>query len=225
MKHILLVTVALAAQFAFAGPGVEVKRLSIEAARSQVESKQIYKDIKEITDKAIRDKKDPSKSLMENAQIKSRIVKAVELTTKDAATVSTTEQMKIVQLISISPLDVMTHLSHLASIAKSTGATPAEKASVQRAVSLFLKAADTIDLMVDQKSSSSSNKVQEQIKMALEISEKIATLKVGDKSQKNLEAFVEKYENALRENKTMEEAVKIASGGKFSLKDLLDCLG
>ena len=53
----------------------------------------------------------------------------------------------------------------------------------------------------------------------IQISDKISDLSLSPNANK----FVEAYERALREGKTIEQAVRIASKGKFTEKELREC--
>ena len=53
----------------------------------------------------------------------------------------------------------------------------------------------------------------------IEVSRKISSLDFGTAS----DAFVAKYERALREGKSVDQAVRLASNNKFGVRELREC--
>jgi DNA-binding LacI/PurR family transcriptional regulator len=67
--------------------------------------------------------------------------------------------------------------------------------------------------------SEEAQKQQEKVAKIIVISGKISSLDFGQSSK----TFVEKYEKALTEGKSVADAIKIASNGKFTEKELREC--
>ncbi len=207
MKTILLMSVVLISQISFAQ-----KRVSVEEARVQLKKSATYEAI----DKIHAENKDIESS----PKLKALVTKAVENRLSGVTQLSATETNKIIQLLNVSPVDVMAQIIHLTSIVKDPTATVAEKSAATKATSLMLKSVNTVETVFANRDAASKAKVQAELKQAMETANKISGLKYGEKSNK----FMEKYEKALAEGKSITEAVKIASEGKFTLAELLDCV-
>lgn len=206
MKKLIVAGILVVSQMAFTA---EVRRMSEAEARSRVESSKTYRDI-EAAREAGRDiTKDPV--LME------RISKVVDLSLKDVVSLSATESNSLIKLLAINARDVMTEIARLSSIAKDSSSSAQERDMAKKSLELIAKAGNTVESLVVNEAQ--AQKQREKIASIIQISGKISALDFGQSSK----TFVEKYERALTEGKSVEDAIKIASNGKFTEKELREC--
>lgn len=189
---------------------VEVRRLSVTEARESVQKLNIYKEIEKA--------RTQGRDILTDAALKPKLNKVVEITLKNITSVSAVESNNLIRLLSLSPLDVMSEVARLSSVSKDRTSTAAEKSVAVKNLELIIKASNTVDGLVLNEVDAA--KQQAKVKEIIKISEKISNLGLGEKS----EQFTKKYERALIEGKSISEAVKIASEGKFTEKELRDCI-
>lgn len=207
MKKLMLMSLLVIAQVSFAQRAKEVKRLSYEQAREAVE--------KSSSLKFIEDAKSKGKDLKNDAVYKAKVTQLVELALKDVVTLEAGSSSKIAKLVDVAPKETLTAFARLNSIIKDKTSNANEKAAAKKSLELITKSAHTVEQLT---ATGKANTAQ--IEKVIKVSEKIAHLNLGEKSK----SFVEKYEKALAEGKSIEDAVKIGFGGKHSLKDLLECV-
>ena len=87
----------------------------------------------------------------------------------------------------------------------------------KKSLELIAKASHTVESLVLNSAQAEQQKIA--VAKIIEISSKISSLDFGQSSK----SFIEKYEKALTEGKSVEEAVRIASNGKFTEKELREC--
>jgi hypothetical protein len=212
MKKAILLFLVMISQVALAqrAPVREVKGKEINQYRAKVEKLDIYKEVERV--------KATGKDVMTDVVLKDRIMKAVDASLKDVVVLSPTQKSNIAKLLNIDSLEVMSQLARLTSIAKHPGSTPAEKNAAAKTIELIAQASHTVDTFV--LNEAAAKKEQAKIKEIVTVSEKIANLSLGEQSQK----FTTKYEAALKNGKTVKQAIELASEGKFKIKELLDCV-
>jgi hypothetical protein len=212
MKKVILLSLVMISQISFAqrAPVREVKRMNITEARAQVEKLNIYKEVERV--------KASGKDFMTDVVLKDRVMKVVDASLKDVVVLSPTHKSNIAKLLNIDSLEVMSQLARLTSIAKHSGSSSAEKKAAAKTIELIAQASHTVDSFV--LNEAAAKKEQAKIKEIVTVSEKIANLNLGEPSQK----FTAKYEAALKNGKTVKQAIELASEGKFKIKELLDCV-
>lgn len=211
MKRILVVALLLLANLASAAPAERGRSMTHAQARAAVINSPTYKMIQEKRARGVDIRAD--KAVMD------RISRVVELNVNGVGNLSVEQRSNLVKLLTINPADVMTEIARLASIAKDPANAQNARAKQMAATSLRLmaKASHNVQSLVV---NSAQARTQEQnVKKILEISNKISELNFGEASQ----TFITKYERALTEGKTVSEAIRIASNGKFNETQLREC--
>jgi hypothetical protein len=209
MKKMLIMALLLTSQILFSAPGEPVRRLSPSQAREVVQNSPTFKKIEEM--------RKQGKDIMADPQIRDRLTRVLELNLRGVTTLSASHNNNMIKLLSINTLDVMSEVARLSSIAKDPTSSAAEKQMSSKALELMAKSAHSVQALA--RNSAEGQKQQAQVKKIIEISNKISSLNFGEASK----TFIEKYEKALTEGKSLEEAIRIASNGKFSEKELREC--
>jgi hypothetical protein len=205
MKMLIVAGILIASQIALG----QARRMTIVEARARVERSATFKEI-EAARRA-------GKDIAADPRLMERINKMMDLTLKDVASLSGSQSNSLIKLLTISPKEVMAEVARLASIAKDPASSAKEKAMSATAISLIAKSAHTIRSLV--RNSAEARAEEAKIAKIIEISSKISSLNFGQSSK----SFVASYEKALAEGKTIEQAVRIASKGKFNEKQLREC--
>ncbi len=206
MKKLFVAALLTLTQFTYAA---EVRRMSTAEAQARVERSATYQEIVRA--------REAGKDITTDARLMDRINKMLELSLKDLVTLSSAENSVIIKLININAKDILSEVARLSSVAKDSASTAQEKEMAKKSLELIAKASHTVDSLV--LNSEQAQKQKEAVTQIIEISNKISALDFGQSSK----TFVEKYEKALTEGKSVEEAVRIASNGKFTEKELRDC--
>lgn len=212
MKKVILLSLVMISQMSFAqrAPVREVKRMNITEAKAQVEKLNIYKEVERV--------KATGRDIMTDVVLKDRVMKVVEASLKNVVELSPSHKSNVAKLLNIDAMEVMSQLARLTSIAKHPESSPAEKKAAAKTIELIAHAAHTVDSFV--LNDAAAKVEQAKIKEIVTVSEKIANLNLGEQSQK----FTAKYEAALKNGKTVKQAIELASEGKFKIKELLDCV-
>ena len=203
MKMLIVAGILIASQLVFA------QRMTKPQATTRVERSATFREV----DAA----KKAGKEISADPRLMERIGKMLELTLKGVTTLSGTQNNNLIKLISISPKEVMAEVAYLASIAKDPAASPKEKARAAKGIALIAKAGHTVESLV--LNSAQARAQEAKVAKIIEISEKISSLDFGQASKD----FVAKYEKALAEGKSVSEAIRLASNGKFNEKQLREC--
>jgi hypothetical protein len=209
MKKLILVSLLLVSQLASAQR--EVKRLSVAEAKSRTKNAVEY----------IEKLRGEGKSILTSPEVRKSVTKAIEEVVNKAAKLDAKQTEGLLKLIDISPADVLPELKRLASIVQAKESSAAEKSQAQKTIELMASADHTVP--VSYRSAEQKVAAEAKVKEILQLSEKVAGIASGPLAAKSAD-FVTKYEKALREGKSLEQAVSEASGGKFSLKELIDCV-
>lgn len=206
MKKMIVTAILVIAELAL---GAEVRRMSTAEAQARVERSATYQEIVKA--------RAAGKEVTSDARLMERINKMLDLSLRDLVSFSTAENMNLIKLININAKDVLTEVARLSSVAKDSTSTAQEKDMAKKSLELIAKAAHTVDSLVV--NSSQAQKQKESVAKIIEISDKISGLDFGQASK----TFVEKYEKALTEGRSVEESIRIASNGKFTEKELREC--
>lgn len=205
MRSLVLLVILLATQTVFS----QVRRMTPTEARTRVERSTTYQEIMQVRNSGREITRDPR--LME------KVTRMIDLNMRDVLTLSADGRNKLVRLINVSPTDVLTQVIHLTSVVKDPSTPAAQRESARKALDLMIKSAHNVSSLAV---NSAQARAQEQlVAKIIEISHKVSTLSFGNASK----TFVEKYERALIEGKTLDEAIRVASNGKFTERDLREC--
>ena len=210
MKNVLVVGLLILSQFAFAQVR-EVKTLTPVEAREAVERSSTYKMIEEMKRKGL--------DITSDRAMMDRVSKVLDLNLRGVVELSSGENLNLIKLLNVNTLDVMAEVARLSSIAKdpANASKPQAREAASTALRLMAKAGTTVKSLV--LNSAEARTQAEAVKQIISISNKISSLDYGQASK----SFIEKYEKALTEGKSVEEAIKIASNGKFTEKELREC--
>ncbi|MGZ3725966.1 MAG: hypothetical protein ACXWQQ_09195 [Pseudobdellovibrio sp.] len=212
MKKMLIVSCMLVmSSMAFAGPVEGVHTMSPAEARAAVEKSPTFKMIEEKREKGVDVRSD--RAMMD------RITKVVDLNLNGVVSLGAEQKSDLIKLLVINPSDIMTEIARLASIAKDPANASNAHTREMAATSLRLMAEAGNNVQSLVLNSAEARRQESQVKSIIDISNKISSLNFGEASK----TFVEKYEKALQEGKSVEDAIKIASNGKFSSTELRDC--
>lgn len=211
MKKMMIISLVLVSQMALAQKAAkEIRRMTEAQAKTAVENSSTYK--------YIMDAKSKGKDITSDAIMRDRVSKAVEVVLKDVVVLETGASLKLVKMMDVSPKEVLSEITRLNSIIRDTTTSAADKATAKKTLRLIAKASGTVDPLA--KNSSEARAEQAKVESIIKVSDKIAKLNLGEKS----ESFIKKYEKALAEGKSVEDAIKAAFSGKHTLKELLDCV-
>lgn len=205
MKSLIILLTLVVSVSSFAAPE-PVRRLSAAEARTRVEKSRTYEEI-------LRMQKDPSK----HAELMARIEAVVKLNLKEVVTLDAVAQTGLVNLVNVHPLEVMSEVARLASIVKDPTVSAREKQMAQTGLRLMAQASRTVSGVY--RNAAEMNTQKATAVKILQLSNKISELSMSPATKK----FVEAYEKALREGNSVEQAVRIASKGKFTEKELREC--
>jgi hypothetical protein len=208
MKKLIVAALLVLSQLSHAQVR-EVKRMTTEQARARVERSTTYLDIVKA--------REAGKDITADAKLMERINKMLDLSLKDLVSLTASENNNLIKLMNVNAKDILTEVARLSSIAKDSASTAQEKAMAKKSLELVSKAAHDVESLAV--NSAQAQKQKEKVAKIIEISGKISSLDFGQSSK----TFVQKYEKALTEGKSVNEAVKIASNGKFTEKELREC--
>lgn len=206
MKKLIVAALITLTQFAYTA---EVRRMSTAEAQARVERSATYQEIVRA--------REAGKDITADARLMDRVNKMLELSLKDLVSLSSAENAVLIKLININAKDILTEVARLSSVAKDPTSTAMEKDMAKKSLELIAKASHTVESLVLNSAQAEQQKAA--VAKIIEISSKISSLDFGQASK----SFVEKYEKALTEGKSVEEAVRIASNGKFTEKELREC--
>ncbi|MEQ1722884.1 MAG: hypothetical protein ABL930_06880 [Pseudobdellovibrio sp.] len=187
----------------------EVTRMTTEQARARVERSTTFQDIVKA--------REAGKDITADAKLMERVNKMLDLSLRDLVSFTATENNNLIKLMNVNAKDILTEVARLSSVAKDSASTAQEKQMAKKSLELISKASHDVESLAV--NSSEAQKQQEKVAKIIEISGKISALDFGQSSK----TFVEKYEKALTEGKSVADAIKIASNGKFTEKELREC--
>ena len=207
MKSILLLVAIMISSQAFAVVGeAPVRRMNAAESRARVESSRTLEDI-------LKMQRDPNRQ----AELLSKIDAVVKLNLKNVVSLDGVHQTALVKMVNIAPLEVLAEVARLASVAKDPTVSAKEKQMAISSLELMADAASNVSGITHNSAEAQAQKAK--VIEIIEVSNKISALDFGNSSKQ----FVEKYQRALREGKSVKDAVKEASNGKFTEAELRDC--
>jgi hypothetical protein len=211
MKKIIFMSLVLAVQFASAQKAVhEVKRLTVEQAREKVKNAVDY----------VEKLRSEGKSILTSPDVRKIVVKSIEATVKDVTILSSEQTNGLLKLVDVNAAKVLPEIARLASISKAKTSSAVEKSQAKKSIELISMSSHLVETL--HKNEADKKKAQDKAAEILELSDKVASIASGELASKSAD-FVKKYEKALKEGKSLEEAVREASGGKFTLAELINC--
>lgn len=208
MKTLIVAAILVLTQLSHAAPG-EVRRLSSTEARTRVEQSATYRDIVRA--------RDAGRDITTEARIMEKVNRMLDTSLQGVVSLSAGEKSNMAKLININARDVLTEVARLSSVARASNTTPKEKQMAAKAIKLIAKSAHTVSSLV--RNSTEAQAQQRVVTGIIEISEKISNMDFGDASSQ----FIQRYERALTEGKSITDAVRTASNGKFTERELRDC--
>ncbi len=201
MKKLFVLALLVVSQISFAAPAREVvRRMTIEQARERV-----TRDIERL--------RAQGKDVMNDTALRGRVITS---TSRRVVTLAGDQHTNLSKLASISTVEVLSELTRLSSIASDPSSTAKQKAMAAKSLQLMALAGTGVSTLI---SSSPTAAQRTSVAKIIEVSRKISSLDFGTAS----DAFVAKYERALREGKTVDQAVRIASNNKFGVRELREC--
>lgn len=211
MKNLIVLALLVVSQIALAGPAREgvVHRMTIEQARERVQTNPIMREVERL--------RAEGKDIMSDPVLREKMGRAITLTSKSVVNLSGADHNNLMKLVNINAVEVMSELTRLSSIAKDPTSTAKQKAAAAKSIELMSLAANSVSTVAV--NSAQARTQQANVAKITEISRKIASLDFGTAS----DAFVAKYERALREGKSVDRAIRDASNQKFGYKELKDC--
>lgn len=211
MKWTVLIAVVLVATQVFALPGEPVRRLSTAEAVKKAKETPGFDEVM-----ALRNDPKLKTDVLKRNQLLSKVSTILRLKLENVITLEVPVQANLARLTNISPLEVLSEIIRQTSIIGDSNSTAREKEIARLTVELMAKSSNEVSGVIEPGQAAPT---PEKVKAIMEISNKIAAMQFGTTSAK----FVEAYKAALREGKTTEQAVRIASKNKFSEKELREC--
>ncbi|MBY0451388.1 MAG: hypothetical protein K2P92_00045 [Bdellovibrionaceae bacterium] len=212
MKKLIVLALLVVSQITLAGPvareGV-VRRMTIEQARERVRQNPMIEQIERL--------RAQGKDMMSDPVLRERMARAVRSSTGSIRTLSGAEHTNVMKLINVNPVEVMSEVMRLSSVKMDPTSTAKQKAAAVKSLELMALAGNGVTTV--QRNSAELRTQQTNVTKIIEVSRKISSLDFGTAS----DAFVAKYERALREGKTVEQAIRIASNNKFGIRELREC--
>lgn len=204
MRSLLFIAIVLAAQFTFAQ-----RRMTMAEARTRVEASPTYR--------AVETARREGRDITRDAALMNRVNRMLDTTLRDVVRLSEGDKAKLGKLINTNAIEVLAEVARLSSIVKDTSTSAAEKQSAQKTLRLIIMASHSVNSLVV---NSAQARVEQQLVVKIiEVSRKAASLNFGTASAD----FVQRYEQALTNGKHIDEAIRIASNGRFTERDLREC--
>lgn len=211
MKKLIVFALLVVSQISFAGPAREgvVRRMTIEQARERVQANPIMREVERL--------RAEGKDIMSDPVLREKMGRAITLTSKSVVNLSGAQHNSLMKLVNINAVEVMSELTRLSSVAKDTTSTAKQKAAAIKSIELMTLAANSVSTVAV--NSAQARTQQANVTKIVEISRKISSLDFGTASA----TFIAKYETALREGKSVDQAIRIASNNKFGIRELREC--
>lgn len=212
MKKMLVLSILVLSQLTYAA-GRVVERITIETARTQQKP---FADALKVELEAM---KASGKTLENSPTLYKKVTDAIKNRAKRNGVVMITgEQInKIALMIELNPLETIAELTRLSNLANAPSSTPAQKASAKSSLEILSEGSKSLSTVT--RTSTQAQAQQANLVKLLEVSRKVSELPAGEATN----AFIAKLKTALREGKSIEQAVRVASNNKFGYKELKDC--
>lgn len=219
MKNFILAALIVLAQvtsFAAAGKPAPVMRLTHEKAVEAVGKSRIFKKLEEM--------KAGKKTTTMDAKTMGLLHGALRLNLNFMNTLDTAKLNQLTALVNASPLEVLSTVAMVASIAKDANSTQANKDQAVQIIDAMALASDKYVKIVEKQETAEKTEkaVQDQVenaKTVAKVFEKVATLNFIEAN-----TFIAALKIQIPLHADFDAAVRAASNGKFGLKELLDCL-
>ncbi len=211
MKKLIVLALLVVSQISLAGPAREgvVRRMTIEQARERVQANPIIREVERL--------RAEGKDLMSDPVLREKMSRAVTNTTRSIRTMSGADHNNVMKLVNINAVEVLSEMMRLSSVKMDPTSTAKQKAVAEKSLELIALAANGVSTVAV--NSAQGRAQQAAVTKIIEISRKISSLDFGTAS----DAFVAKYERALREGKSVDQAVRLASNNKFGVRELREC--
>lgn len=204
MRSLIFIAIVLAAQFTLAQ-----RRMTMAEARTRVESSPTFR--------AIETARREGRDITRDAQLMNRVNRMLDTTLRDVMTLTASDKTKLAKLINTHAIEVLAEVGRLASIAKDPSTSAAEKQRMRKTLRLMIMASHSVSSLVV--NSAQARAERQLVVKIIEVSRKAANLNFGTASAD----FVRRYEEALTNGKHIDEAIRIASNGRFTERDLREC--
>ena len=115
MKKLIVLSLLVLSQIALAGPTAregEVRRLTVEQARSRVQASDLMREIERA--------KAEGKDIMSDATLRPKVERAITIVSKKIDNISGEQKNSLLKLINVNAIEVMTEMTRLSSITTST---------------------------------------------------------------------------------------------------------
>jgi hypothetical protein len=211
MKKLIVLALLVVSQISLAGPAREgtVRRMTIEQARARVQTNPLIREVERL--------RAEGKDMMSDPTLRANMSRAVTNTARSIRTLSGADHNNIMKLVNVNAVEVLSEMMRLSSVKADPTSTTKQKAAAEKSLELMALAATGVTTV--QRNSTELRTQQTNVAKIIEVSRKISSLDFGTAS----DAFVAKYERALREGKTVEQAIRIASNNKFGIRELREC--
>lgn len=219
MKNFILAALIVLAQVtSFAAPGkaAPVVRLTHEQAVAAVEKTRIFKKLEEM--------RMGKKNATMDAKTMDLLHGALKLNLNFMNTLDAAKMNQLTTLVNASPLEVLSTIAIVASIAKDANSPQASKDQAVQIIDAMVLASDKYVKIVEKQETAEKTEraVQEQVenaKTVAKVFEKVATLNFPEAN-----TFLAALKVQIPLHADFDAAVRAASNGKFGLKELLECL-
>lgn len=188
----------------------EVKRLTVEQSREKVKNSVEY----------IEKLRSEGKSILTTPEVRKIVVKAIESTVSNVTTLDPVQMNGLLKLVDVNAAKVLPEIARLSSISLDKSSSAVEKSQAKKSIELISRSSHLVESL--HKTKAEEQLARSKTEQILEVSDKVASIASGELASKSAD-FVAKYEKALKEGKTLKQAVEEASGKKFTLEELLNC--
>ncbi len=209
VKNLIFIVILFTTVLSFSAPE-PVKRMSPADARKRVSESATYEQLMKL-------REDPKK----HNELMTKLSEIVQKNLNGVIALDAPMQTGISRLVKVNPLEVLTQITHLASVVKDPKSSPREKEAAQTNLKLIAESAHLVSGVTKDPAKA---KAQAQADAAavvkiIEISDKISSLAPSEPIRK----FIESYSKEIREGNSIEQAVRVASKDKFTEKELREC--
>lgn len=183
--------------------------LSAARARAIVEQHATVREV-------IRER-DAGRDITADPALMARVNRMVDDTLEGAVSLGATDRVGVNRLIGINPVEVLSEVTRLASVAKAESSTAAQRRQAVLALNLIGKATRGVSIIATNATERQAQRTE--VALIVGVAVKVSTLNLGEASQR----FIERFEQELSRGKTIEEAVSLASNGRFTAREIREC--
>lgn len=146
-----------------------------------------------------------------------RVNRMVDGTLEGAVSLTPTDRAGLNRLIAINAIEVLSEVTRLSSISKAESSTAAQRRQAALALNLIAKAARGVSIEASGAAARQAQRTE--VALIVDVAVKISTLNLGEASQR----FIERFEAELSRGKNINEAVELASNGRFTAREIREC--